>query len=278
MKRFVFLIIFLVFLSFPLQVKAHSGGTNSYGCHNCYTSQCYGEYHCHNGGSGGGSSYSYTLPQPRPLNPTSGNYEYKVSGENWCNYDLTMNWSGAVSATGYSVVLSKTAGADPGPLPDTTTESLIFTNVTPGTWYINMKALSSTWGTSASNTTYWTITLPQAPPTFDVYISKNSIIYDFTCLSKVEVPEFLISDMNLNGNNPAGNVRIPDSGEQSFILKGWDTEGKLYEKTLRFAPTATISETNYDIDSEKEDNLLIAFLIMMSGILAFGLILVMSKL
>lgn len=284
MKRLVFLFIFLVFLSFPIQAQAHSGGTNSYGCHNCYTSECYGEYHCHNGGSGGnweGSSSYYSAPQPRPLNPTSGKYDYKVSGENWCNYDLTMSWSGAVNATGYSVVLSKIAGADPGPLPDATSESLVFTNVNPGTWYINMKALSSTWGTSASNVTYWTITLPQLAPTFDVSMRNDIIDYDFTCLSKVEVPDFLISDMKLSSNRPVGMVRIPNNGEQSLIFRGWDSEGKIYEKTLMFSSTSAIPKTSPKIndfsDPGVDDNSWALIVIMMSGILVIGPIIVLKR-
>lgn len=41
---------------------AHSGRTDSSGCHNCYTSECYGEYHCHNGGYDG-SDENYTPPK-----------------------------------------------------------------------------------------------------------------------------------------------------------------------------------------------------------------------
>lgn len=42
------LVLFLVSVSPSL---AHSGRTNSAGCHNCYTGSCAGTYHCHGGGT-----------------------------------------------------------------------------------------------------------------------------------------------------------------------------------------------------------------------------------
>lgn len=51
MKLKLFLILFFLIVLFSFsRVFAHSGRTDSSGCHNCYTSECYGEYHCHNGG------------------------------------------------------------------------------------------------------------------------------------------------------------------------------------------------------------------------------------
>ena len=49
-------------------VSAHSGGTDSNGGHNCYTSECYGEYHYHNSGRpSSGSSSSYTPQVTTPF-------------------------------------------------------------------------------------------------------------------------------------------------------------------------------------------------------------------
>ncbi|MBP9687247.1 YHYH domain-containing protein [Candidatus Woesebacteria bacterium] len=45
------LIILVLFLAFPSIVSAHSGRTNSSGCHNCNVGSCAGTYHCHGGGS-----------------------------------------------------------------------------------------------------------------------------------------------------------------------------------------------------------------------------------
>lgn len=70
---FVFLFFSLIFL--PKNIEAHSGRTDSSGCHNCYTSECYGEYHCHNGGSGG-----YQAP---PSCPSMSSYN-SLSGQCEC--------------------------------------------------------------------------------------------------------------------------------------------------------------------------------------------------
>lgn len=43
MSKIIILLIFLLFI--PLSVQAHSGRTDSYGCH---TKRKTGEYHCHN--------------------------------------------------------------------------------------------------------------------------------------------------------------------------------------------------------------------------------------
>lgn len=51
MKQAAILIAVCVFLSSKTLVLAHSGRTNSSGCHNCYTGSCAGTYHCHNSGS-----------------------------------------------------------------------------------------------------------------------------------------------------------------------------------------------------------------------------------
>ncbi len=187
-----------------------------------------------------GGSYSYTPPKPRPTNPTSGNVNYKGSPNNWCNYDVTIDWSGATNATGFSVGISKSAGADPGPLADTTSNSYTFTNITPGTWYVNVKALNS--GTPANLITYWTVTLPKTEPRLDAYLSGDNVYYNFECLTKVEAPDFLITSMKGQGNYPSGSVVISSDTYQTLNFKGWDSKGKVYEKTLTYTPpTPTIA-------------------------------------
>ena len=50
---------FLLLFVFGVEVNAHSGRTNSSGCHNCNVGSCAGTYHCHNSGSSGGSTGTY---------------------------------------------------------------------------------------------------------------------------------------------------------------------------------------------------------------------------
>jgi hypothetical protein len=54
-------------------------------------------------------------------------------------------------------VLNKCKGCDPGPLVDFTSANFAFYDVTPGTWYLNVKKeISGSW----SDGVYWTITIP----------------------------------------------------------------------------------------------------------------------
>jgi len=57
MKNLSFFLITTVLLSiaFSRSVNAHSGRTNSSGCHNCNVGSCAGTYHCHGG---------YSAPPP----------------------------------------------------------------------------------------------------------------------------------------------------------------------------------------------------------------------
>ena len=74
MNKLVPLLVLSLFL-IPSNVSAHSGRTNSSGCHNCNVGSCAGTYHCHNGGSVSAPAYVPTVTQkpstPRPtLKPT----------------------------------------------------------------------------------------------------------------------------------------------------------------------------------------------------------------
>lgn len=106
MKKVAIALLFLLIL-FPSAVSAHSGRTDAYGCHNCYTSYCYGEYHCH----GGGSYVAPAAPRyllPAPTNPQNGNWDYEISSDNWCNYDLKMTWDKPTYGDRLSIVLELT--------------------------------------------------------------------------------------------------------------------------------------------------------------------------
>lgn len=50
MLKAIFGLALGLFLVFPSVIFAHSGRTNSSGCHNCNVGACAGTYHCHNGG------------------------------------------------------------------------------------------------------------------------------------------------------------------------------------------------------------------------------------
>ena len=250
--------ILLLFI-FTTPINAHSGRTDSSGGHNCYTGSCAGTYHYHNGGySGGYTAPVYNPPKPKPSNPTAGTINHTTSASNWCNHDVTINWSGASLADGYSVGISKTAGADPGPSADTKDNSYVFKNITSGKWYVNVKALSSAYGTSANQVVYWETTLPQIEPNMNVRLVNDVVSYNFQCLSKIEAPEFLLTEMRERGNYPSGAVSVVPFGQaQTFTIKGVDKTGKVYEKTLTYNPiVASAQETTTTNESSDMDGLI----------------------
>lgn len=70
--------------------------------------------------------------------------------------DLHFDWD-RPDGRGYSITLNKTAGANPGPLADTTKSKYIFRDITPGKWYINVKEMmNGQW----SQIAYWEVDVP----------------------------------------------------------------------------------------------------------------------
>ena len=75
-------------------------------------------------------------------------------------YDLKFDWDDIYSASGYSIGLSKVAGANPGPVVDTTKSEWLFRNVGSGRLYVNLKAkLDGSW----SKVRYWDVYGPSLP-------------------------------------------------------------------------------------------------------------------
>lgn len=157
--KYIFPILLVIFLFSFNQVFSHSGRTDSSGGHNCYTGSCAGTYHYHNGGP------AYNPPtKPVYVAPTCTKPDLTtITGspiitEVDCKQNVTFTWDKGVGDNQYSIALSKTAGADPGPTADTTTRSMSFSDVKPGKWYINVKGGNSCgW----SNVSYWDIEVPQ---------------------------------------------------------------------------------------------------------------------
>jgi len=73
------LVVVSYFLLIP-SVWAHSGRTNSSGCHNCNVGSCAGTYHCHNGGTSYTSKSIYTAP----VTPTCGVNAYYSAPNSSC--------------------------------------------------------------------------------------------------------------------------------------------------------------------------------------------------
>ncbi|NCS97224.1 MAG: YHYH domain-containing protein [Candidatus Pacebacteria bacterium] len=153
------LILSLVILfSSSMSALAHSGRTDSSGGHNCNVGSCAGTYHYHNGGSAyqpTKNTYVAPICNKPNLSDTKGSLEFK---EVDCKQDVTFTWDKGIGDNEYSVALSKTAGADPGPVADTTTRSVTFNDVAPGKWYVNVKGGNSCGWSGVYN---WEVDVPE---------------------------------------------------------------------------------------------------------------------
>lgn len=152
-------LLLILFLFSFAKVSAHSGRTDSSGGHNCYTGSCAGTYHYHNGGSAYNPPIK-TYVAPSCSTPNMDNLKgTPLITEVNCKHNISFTWDKGVGDNQYSIALSKTAGADPGPKADTTTRSKTFEGVSSGKWFINIKGGNSCgW----SNTTYWEVDVPQS--------------------------------------------------------------------------------------------------------------------
>lgn len=241
-KNFLVFFIFLLlpFLSTP--TFAHRSGCHRW--HSCPSDS--GSYTCGDLGypcrysTYSENSYTYSVPTyalPAPTSPGNGNWKYEVSNKNWCAYDLTMNWDKPTQGDRYSIAISKTAGADPGPLVDTTTRSFTFTNVAPGKWYVNIKTGNEErWG----NIQYWEVELPKITPSLSAYIyEKNNskfVHYSISCLDKVQGPQEWIDSLEESNNDPEGEFTIYYPDAQKITLTGQDSQGKDYQQDIDYVP------------------------------------------
>lgn len=263
MKKFILASTTMIFaLLMPINVSAHSGRTDSSGGHNCYVGSCAGTYHYHNGGGGYTPpvDYSYLL---RPSAVKSGTQNYHVSTDNWCNYDVIANWDKVSDATGYSVSLTKTAGGNPGNISDTSGTNFTFKNYEAGTWYLNIKAGNSHgWGSIV----YWTVILPKMTPVFSVYLSGETINYDFSCQDNIEAPQFFIDSMKNMGNSPKGSIKLQNTTTtQNLVFKGTDRKGKSYEQTINFVPPNTPAPQVKGTTAGDGDSILVGLFTVMFG-------------
>jgi hypothetical protein len=151
---FISIISFILVLSFTSGAKAHSGRTDSSGGHNCNVGSCAGTYHYHNGG---GSYGGYVPPKPVQLNMPIANLNYNFEPNKYGSFTVELDWD-RPDGEQWSVGISKTKGADPGPLTDTTISKFTFRDIKSGTWYINIKEgmPNGYW----SNVSYWTVIVP----------------------------------------------------------------------------------------------------------------------
>lgn len=118
-----------------------------------------GRYVCNDGTY----SPSCTCRAPTPvflrepsIIPSNTNGTWQFIENSTGGIDLHFDWD-RPDGRGYSITLNKSAGADPGPLADTTKSEYVFKNVTSGKWYINLKEMiNGEW----SQVAYWEVEIP----------------------------------------------------------------------------------------------------------------------
>jgi hypothetical protein len=235
----VLLLFFLAFAFHPSVAAAHSGRTNSSGCHNCYTGSCAGTYHCHNGG--------YVPPVQRPIyvpppSPTPTPLQLNVNAEfvldeNTCTYSVVANWDELTYYNQYSVSAVRSASTtciDPGPRADTTENQYEFTNLRPGSYLINIKPGN---GFGWNHYHYCAaIELPAVKPKIQAEtITEDGdkyITYTTTCASSVKVDNgigFLTAKQ--------GKFKVNATGMTDYTLTAASRDGENDELTVNITDT-----------------------------------------
>lgn len=156
-KALTIITLFFFFLLLGAsRIQAHSGRTNSAGCHNCYVGACAGTYHCHGGGIDLDVEPNYPPPPKIQRMPLS-NATFQFIPNSEGSFTVKIDWDRPNNGQ-WSIVLSKNKGADPGPLTDTFVSEYTFENVKTGTHYINIKEgmPNGYW----SEVSYWTVEVP----------------------------------------------------------------------------------------------------------------------
>lgn len=255
LSRFlVFAIVFTIPLVFASKIEAHQSGCHRW--HSCPSDS--GSYSCGDLGypcrydtyPAGGYTYVPTYFLPAPQAPTSGKWMINVSNKNWCNQDVLFTWDKGVNADRYSIAASKTAGADPGPLSDTTTTSYTISNLTPGKWYVNVKGGNSErWG----SVKYWTIDVPKPTPSLGGSIQtkdgKQYLHYQISCLAEVRGPNEWVNYLSSHDNAPTGDVLLTYTNPTEIVLTGTDRNKKEYSTKISYTPVST-SSTNSSSNDE----------------------------
>lgn len=203
----VFISIFL--FSYPHSINAQQGCCSHHGGIS-YCDSSVGSYVCNDG------SYSPTCGcyHTSPVTPVfpSMTATWNFTPNQFYTYDIKVILND-YNPTRYSVILSKYAGGDPGPLVDYNTPNFIFTNVYPGTWYLNVKKdVNNTWSTVSYwviDVPEWILPTPEIVPTFAPEITKTetstSIWSTFTYL----IADFWNGLTSVNNTNTVISTPTP---------------------------------------------------------------------
>jgi hypothetical protein len=239
--KIVFTSFLLVLFTCTTNIYAHPGRTASDGCHYCRTNcdswgVAWNQRHCH--GGGGGSSYSapaYVAPVVRCRSEVgnSGSFSFTESS---CSQNVKFTWDKGTNDTYYSIGISKTAGADPGPVSDTTSREYTFRNIKPGTWYINLKTWSG--NCTPSQVMYWKIEVPQPSSylTANIGTFDNKITIDSKCMKSIS------SYPSIGRIEANSKVSILPTLNRKTAVKvtGYPMYGKAITKEVSFNPERVI--------------------------------------
>lgn len=183
----VFISTVCLFFQSGNNILAHSGRTNSEGCHNCNTGSCAGTYHCHGGGTNSLNIQPSTrtttadiVPSPLPsvipsippspspsLVPTPSprilplpeelNVNPVLKDQANCLYDIYLKFKQDTDIKGLAIQASRFPEKDPGENVDTRNDQYVISDLDSGTWYINVKS----WDGEhfSSEIAYWEVKL-----------------------------------------------------------------------------------------------------------------------
>jgi len=177
-----------IFLFSPKSSNATSGCCSWHGGVS-YCDTSVGTYVCNDGSYSPSCGCAYIPPKPICVKPTVGkNATWNFKANN-CNQDVSFSWDKGVLDEFYSIQISKSPGADPGPRSDTSKTNFIFENIKPGKWYVNVKAgRSCGW----SDVFYWTVDVSDVIPDIEfkekvISEDERQLQYAVSCADKIEI-------------------------------------------------------------------------------------------
>ena len=241
MKYFQVFFVWLVLMSMMAGIArarsgccSHHGGVCGCGC--CDVSPLSATCASYYPSCGGGYD-TYTPPvirqplyiAPTPDVPQTATINTSPNLQSECKMDVIMSWPKTTNSDRFSLAMSKMAGVDPGPSPDTSDNSYAFTGIDPGKWYINLKAGNSAYW---SNIYYWNVEVkPEA--TLEAKVTNDGYLdYTSKCIKALNIKPYIGKINDVHGDR----LKINLKNKTVIYLVATPFYGQVIQKEVEFNP------------------------------------------
>ncbi len=183
-----------------------------------------------------------------PLPDVPKNASWVFTQNNNCNQDVDITWDKTQNSSYFSVSLAKSAGINPGPNSDTSTNNYRFTDIESGSWYLNLKSGNKCgW----SKVYYWKIDIPKPQSQLSVEIDSKKKLFNFSsqCIKSLKIePEFGKVD-----NLKSGSFQIATDSATTYNAIALGFDGKELRRSVQYEPLVAEQEQEKSISSNNSD-------------------------